>query len=158
MAGSSKNTAMELERVYTPRSVAAIQAALSTLHDKLESGHTQANQLAVHPVIALQNKGNQQTENTSVPPFCVLTACNGPCAGGLLVDDSMCMFALQNAVQKHSVLALAFKLQLHPLLSQCLHVWHMYTRHAWCCSSDVGPHACLEFLANSVVICHRCQP
>ena len=116
MAGSSKNTALELERVYTPRSVAAIQAALSTLHDKLEAGHTQANQLAVHPMIALQNKGNQQTENCLMP-FCVSTACNVGCAGRLLVDDSMCTFALQNAV--HSLLALGFKLHLHPLLSQC---------------------------------------
>lgn len=53
-ASPSNNKSLELERVYTPRSVAAIQSALSDLHDKLASGNTQADQTFQTPLVSLQ--------------------------------------------------------------------------------------------------------
>ena len=67
MPGSSKNVALELERVYTPRSVAAIQAALSTLDDKLASGNTQHNLPACEPLIALQRRGECYSDIMCLP-------------------------------------------------------------------------------------------
>lgn len=54
LASSHKSVSLELERVYTLGSVAAIQSALRNLQEKLVSGHVQPDQPAHTPLVSLQ--------------------------------------------------------------------------------------------------------
>lgn len=56
-SASGKTAALDIERVYTPRSAAVITSAVADLHHKLASGNKGPDQSACTPVMVLQVQG-----------------------------------------------------------------------------------------------------